>query len=192
MVCPVCKAMNSEKDSVYSSKNSFFDKTFLFRCLECDMRYAHPMPSQEEWKAFNEGYFANAHGGLNSSESFKYFSTGLAKIRLKSLQDFIALNKISISSVLEIGPGAGYLMDEMLIAYPEANYFVEESDQSLHHSLLSRGARLFNASSINQKKVDLIIATHVLEHTINPVQFLQNYGRFLNKKWSVVRRGSLS
>ena len=85
-----------------------------------------PLPSTDAWDAYNNSYFMNAHGGVSSSEWIKAYNTGVAKIRLNSFIKYLDKQNLEISSVLEIGPGQGYLMREFKNREPNLDYYVVE------------------------------------------------------------------
>ena len=118
----------------------------------------------------------NAHGGLNSSKWIGDYNIGLAKTRLHALIKYLDQQNVKVRSILEIGPGPGYLMRELKNRLPNLVYYVVESDLSLHHDLKRNGAEIIDAADLNKiNSVDAVIATHVLEHTLDPVGFLQHF-----------------
>ena len=146
------------------------------------MQFIHPMPSEQEWDDYNSSYFENAHGGVSTSDWAKAYNSGLAKIRLHALFDYIKATDISVKSVLEIGPGQGYLMREWLAWHPKTSYYVVESDHIVHPELEASGGNIIHSSQINTiDKVDLVIATHVIEHTLKPLEFLSYFTSALRK-----------
>ena len=57
---------------------------------------------------------------------------------------------LEVSSVLEIGPGQGYFMREFKNWMPNLNYYVVESDPSVHDDLKRQGAAVIDASISRQ------------------------------------------
>ena len=94
-----------------------------------------PLPSEDAWYAYNKSYFINAHGGLNSSKWIEAYNIGVAKTRLNAFIKYLDEQNVEISSVLEIGPGQGYLMREFKKRLPHLDYYVVESDSSVHGDL---------------------------------------------------------
>ena len=135
-----------------------------------------PLPSEDAWYAYNKSYFINAHGGLNSSKWIEAYNIGVAKTRLNAFLKYLDEQNLEISSVLEIGPGQGYLMREFKNRLPSLDYHVVESDSSVHDGLKQQGATVIDATDVKTiKPVDALIATHVLEHTLDPVGFLRHF-----------------
>ena len=135
-----------------------------------------PLPSEDAWDAYNKSYFINAHGGLNSSKWIEAYNIGVAKTRLNAFLKYLDEQNLEISSVLEIGPGQGYLMREFKKRLPNLDYYVVESDSSVHDGLKRQGAAIIDATDVKTiKPVDAVIATHVLEHTLDPIAFLRHF-----------------
>lgn len=180
MACPICKSANMRPIKPYAAENSFFANSTICQCDKCSMQMISPLPSNEAWDAYNRSYFMNAHGGLNSSKWFGTYNIGLAKIRLNAFIKYLDKQNVKVRTILEIGPGPGYLMQELKKRFPNLVYYVVESDISVHDHLKRHGAAIINAADINTiKSVDAVIATHVLEHTLDPVGFLQHFTSIL-------------
>ena len=140
------------------------------------MQMISPLPSEDAWDAYNKSYFINAHGGLNSSEWIEAYNIGVAKTRLNAFFKYLDEQNLEVSSVLEIGPGQGYLMQEFKNRVPDLDYYVVESDTSVHDGLKRQGAAVIDVTDVKTiKPVDAVIATHVLEHTLDPVGFLRHF-----------------
>ena len=140
------------------------------------MQMISPLPSEDAWDAYNKSYFINAHGGLNSSEWIAAYNIGVAKTRLNAFFKYLDEQNLELSSVLEIGPGQGYLMQEFKNRVPDLDYYVVESDTSVHDGLKRQGAAVIDVTDVKTiKPVDAVIATHVLEHTLDPVGFLRHF-----------------
>ena len=176
MVCPICKSKDLATIKPYAAKNSFFANSKICQCGKCSMQMISPLPSEDAWDAYNKSYFINAHGGFNSSKWIEAFHIGVAKTRLNAFLKYLDEQNLEVSSVLEIGPGQGYFMREFKNWMPNLNYYVVESDPSVHDDLKRQGAAVIDAADIKTiKPVDVVIATHVLEHTLDPVGFLRNF-----------------
>lgn len=175
MTCPLCSSKQSIFIQNYRYHNEFFANTTIQECQNCSLNFADPLPSEKEWEKFNHGYFDNAHGGVGVINAYEDYNIGVAKVRCNALIEFLEVNQIEVSSVLEVGPGPGYLMRQWLRHYPDTKYHVIESDPSVHGTLEKYGATIIDPTkSHHTKDHDLLIATHVLEHTLDPVSFLKS------------------
>lgn len=176
MKCPICKSTDVVIVKPYAAANPFFAGSKICQCGECNMQMISPLPSEDSWESYNNSYFINAHGGLNPSKWIETYNTGVAKIRLNAFIKYLNEENVTVSSVLEIGPGQGYLMREFKKRLPNLDYYVVESDSSLHDELIRHGATVIDVADVNTlKPVDAVIATHVLEHTLDPIGFLRHF-----------------
>lgn len=173
--CPICKSTNIIKLRKYKSTTSILKSIYLFNCNNCKLVFANPMPSIDIWNQYNTNYFNLAHPGISNNTPAINFFKGIAVIRMKFILNYLNLNSIKLDSILEIGPGVGYLAEKWLKFFPNINYSVVETDTSCHYSLKKLGVNVFN--EIEQlpesSTFDLVIHSHVLEHVINPVEFLR-------------------
>lgn len=174
--------MSSKFLKPYAYRSAFFECKEVRECQDCHMQYIYPMPSEEDWNEYNSSYFDNAHGGISESAWVNAYNSGVAKTRLYELRNYLELSNIKVQSILEIGPGQGYLMREWLALYPETKYYLVESDSVVHSALESGGGTIIPANEIDTiGKVDLVIATHVIEHTLKPIEFLSYFTSILRK-----------
>jgi SAM-dependent methyltransferase len=149
------------------------------------LTYLSPEVSAEAWSDYNNSYFASAHGGLNRAPITVAFNEAVAKIRIAHIQREMGASFSNISSVLEVGPGLGYFAAAFLNNYASTNatvdYYVVESDASLHSYLCDMGVKLISAEDADKVVggFDLVVVSHVLEHTLRPVEALRQMTRFL-------------
>jgi SAM-dependent methyltransferase len=133
------------------------------------------MPNIEIWNQYNSDYFNVAHGGISNNRNTINFFKGMATVRMKYILDYLNLNSITFDSILEIGPGVGYLAEKWLKFSPNIKYSVVETDSSCHTALKKLGVNVFiDIEQIPESSIfDLVIHSHVLEHVIKPVEFLE-------------------
>lgn len=135
------------------------------------MSFASPMPSDAELSEYNAAYFENAHGGTPTSRSIVAFFSGISRLRLAFLQQFLRRYRIHIDSALELGPGPGYFARGFLESEPRCAYFAIETDKSCHNQLRNSGVRLID--NLEAVQTDLVVMCHVLEHVPDPVNFIR-------------------
>ena len=144
----------------------------MFQCLECEMVFANPPPTGPELEEYNTAYFDNAHQGLNTSEEGLCFFSGIAQLRLHHFLSYAECCGISLRRVLEIGPGHGFLCKHFKAKIPDLAYVAVESDLSLHSRLEKLGAEVYSdLSDVPEESFDMVVASHVLEHLSEPVEF---------------------
>ena len=177
--CPVCFSDNIKSIENYRNFSETFKNMKLIKCLDCFLLFSYPMPNEEMLKKYNENYHMSAHGSQYGATKLdkvsNAFFKGMAKIRYNYLKGFINKEtKINKFNVLEIGPGPGKFLKEMINNHPEFKYFAVETDLSCHEKLNSLGVNLISISQLKKLKklFDLIIVSHVLEHVSNPMNFI--------------------
>jgi len=145
--------------------------------------FAHPMPSDSALAEFNASYFSCAHGGKPQSRIATAFFSGIARLRMIYLEPYLARRKITVSRVLELGPGPGFFARNWLERHPSTIYNAIETDRSCHASLKEIGVHLVDCSKRQAKEepFDLIVMSHVLEHVSNPIQFISETTQNLRK-----------
>lgn len=175
MKCALCDSDRLDHVKSYSARSSIFLGATIQRCADCKMEMVSPLPSRMSWHEYNRSYFENAHGGVNQSQWVIDYNIGLARTRVLALQKYIEDQGVDINSVLEIGPGPGYFMREFRKLWPASDYSVVESDVSQHPVLSSNGATIVEEYELESRMFDILIATHVLEHSLDPVGFLNQF-----------------
>ena len=146
------------------------------------MIFADPMPSDSTLAKFNASYFTCAHGGKPQSRTAAAFFSGIARLRIAYIEAYLAIHHISVSRVLELGPGPGFFARNWLEKHPTNNFSAIETDSSCHASLKEIGVRLVNRTDqAHEEPLDLIVMSHVLEHVSHPIQFISEATQSLRK-----------
>lgn len=181
--CPVCDSGDIDIRSSYRGAHKTFSGLMRARCRSCGMYFATPMPGNETLAEYNASYFASAHGGSPTNTVALAFFSGIADLRVAYVERYLNLQKISVSSLLEFGPGPGFFAAKWLGRHPETSYMACETDTSCHDALVNLGVRLIDAHSSPETTapVDLVVMSHVLEHAADPRVFLQHATRTLRK-----------
>ena len=181
--CPLCQSDVNISLRKYNSTSQILSNTELTKCGQCELVFANPMPTQDAWTLYNSDYFNVAHGGIAIDLDAINFFKGMAVVRMKYILNYCKLNSIELNSILEIGPGVGHLAGKWIEFFPKISYTVVETDKSCHSSLKKLGVNVLNnIENIHESSsFDLVIHSHVLEHVINPVEFLEANTRYLRK-----------
>ena len=162
--CPVCGA----------------DKPFLVhdlspyrvvRCLSCGMSYLSPRLNEPAMLRFYEDdkYFEDGDVGyasyLQQEKSLRYsFRRFLRQLQRR---------KLAGGSLLEVGCGYGFLLDE---AKPYFDYRVGIDFSSAVNSAVERADRVYQGDLDRipkEERFDCIILVSVIEHVHRPVEYLQ-------------------
>jgi SAM-dependent methyltransferase len=141
------------------------------------------MPDESELRQYNAAYFARAHGGQESLEEAMLLSSALARLRLEHIKSYLVTHRMHITSVLEVGAGHGFLYQHLQAQFPGIRYVAVESDTLCQGLLRNLGALVFpdleSVPAENTAPFSLAIASHVLEHTSDPVAFVTTVSRLL-------------
>ena len=148
------------------------------------MVFVNPMPDEVLLEEYNSGYFDNAHGGLQTHPLTVAFHSAINLLRVLYVERFIEKEKISVHRVLEIGPGGGHFARQWMKRNPQTSQYTGvESDKSCHTKLISSNVDVFLSMDEvpADREFDLVVISHVLEHTSNPGDFIKNCTRLLKQ-----------
>lgn len=172
--CPVCSSISITFVRSYRGDSELFRNLELKKCNNCTFVFADPLPKDEELDKYNSSYFVNAHGGLSTHPMATAYQTAINKIRANYVIETIQKEQDLNLKILEIGPGAGDFLKFWLQLFPNSEYSILESDlinRERFKDLVS-----FQYSSFKEippNYFDLIVVSHVLEHTNDPKRFLK-------------------
>lgn len=172
--CPVCGSANAEYLHAYHYHSPLFADCRIVACRTCGMVFADPMPGEQALDAYNAGYFENAHGGMQLHPVTVAFHSAINRLRAEHVSHFAKQHNKTISDVLEVGPGAGYFAKHWMGMNACRSYTGLESDSSCHPHLASLGINV--KRSVQEiaagQTIDLVVISHVLEHTSHPIEFI--------------------
>lgn len=169
---------------VYGNRHSIFNNCYIVKCERCAMVFVNPMPDRKELEIYNSGYFDNAHGGMQTHPLTVAFHSAINLLRVLFVYHFFKTEGISVQKILEIGPGGGHFARHWIKMNTQTTqYSGVESDESCHARLISSKVDVF--LSIEEvpadREFDLVVISHVLEHTDNPDLFIDQCTRGLRK-----------
>jgi SAM-dependent methyltransferase len=133
------------------------------------------MPRDDALRAYNDGYYDAAHGGAATDAASVGFHSGINRIRVSHVEEFLSSTASRVESVLEIGPGTGFFARHWLGRHPRSRYTGVESDRSMHGALQALGVSVHAGPETlpSNLTVDMVVLSHVLEHVPDPVAFLR-------------------
>lgn len=178
--CPVCSSISITFVRSYRGDSELFRNLELKKCNNCTFVFADPLPKDEELDKYNSSYFVNAHGGLSTHPMATAYQAAINKIRANYVIETIQKRQDLNLKILEIGPGAGDFLKFWLQRFPNSEYSILESD--LINRERFKGLVSFQYSSFKEippNYFDLIVVSHVLEHTNDPKRFLKELSRSL-------------
>lgn len=175
MSCPVCASNTLAQIGPYRASSPLMAKRHRAQCSTCSLVFADPLPSEADWEAYNADYFTSAHGEAHLAPRAVTFRAALGKIRADFIAQEAAARGLTIHRILEIGPGFGELAEAWIATHPNTAYCAVETDSSVYTRLTSIGVSLVpDMKTISGEGFDLVLASHVLEHTLDPVGFLSS------------------
>jgi SAM-dependent methyltransferase len=181
--CTICTSNKIALQADYRWAHPAFQGMKRVLCNACGMVFADPIPSDSALAEFNASYFSCAHGGKPQSRTATAFFTGIARLRMAYLEPYLTTHQITVSRVLELGPGPGFFARNWLKKHPNTIFNAIETDSSCHASLKEIGVRLVDPAERQAKEepFDVIVMSHVLEHVSSPIQFISEATQNLRK-----------
>jgi SAM-dependent methyltransferase len=176
IICPVCNAGSHSFIMAYKNIGPLFANRTIVACNDCSMFFCNPMPDDVSLDEYNAGYFDNAHGGISTNAVTVAFHSAINLLRVLHVEKFRPEDLV-IKSVLEIGPGTGNFARHWMARNKQTEkYTAIESDKSCYASLEKEGVAVF--AEIGQLPAngsfELVVMSHVLEHTAHPAAFIQD------------------
>ena len=182
-VCPVCNSAKTHFNRKYPYHSDIFSGCSVMSCDNCGMVFANPMPEDALLHEYNNAYFENAHGGISKNKLTIAFHSAINLTRVLYVEKFKQEKNRTIRSVLEIGPGPGHFARHWLQRNGETtNYTAVDSDLSCYQILADMGINVYDdiAKLPQGNLFDLVVISHVLEHTSHPKGFIESCTRMLS------------
>lgn len=180
--CPIC---NSKRTIKMFSNDRFGLPINLGMCRRCGLVYENPVFDDKSLMDFySSNEYRSIYGGIEDiimKERYQYDSSRIFDINNYSAKEsffkFIENSKIKYKSVMEVGAGGGWNARPFI----EKGYIYSgiEPTKYLVNEANRRGLNITNGflRDVN-RKYDLIIMRHVLEHLKNPVEDLKYLANF--------------
>ena len=169
--CPICKSENIENKNKIPSKHQEIDHKFsLMLCKICGHKFLSEFPSKiylEELHK-NDSKFLFSHDTNEVIEKERFKKNGFEKVKILSdhwIFKFVDINQGG--EYLEIGPGLCALYK----TFHNKNWHCQGLD--LQPFINSPGI-VNNLDEIKNESKDIAVALDVIEHTIDPLDFLKN------------------
>lgn len=172
--CPSC---NSKKNYQTGYEIFYQSKIKILRCASCNHGYPSKQPkSERELKKFYTSRDSN------SFQKSNFFSNFIRGIRSKVIAKKNNIQKNH--KILDFGCGDGifgYSLFKQNFDVTISDFFENAPNKKLSEIYISN-KKLFKSN----KKFDFIFLRHVLEHTINPKQFIFNLNNILANKGTII------
>lgn len=154
--------------------HDFFKDAKIYRCSYCNFSFVDPMPSAEKLSEFYEKVYRSDGRppylvSPNYEDQKKHYLEDKNLSYLLYLTTLVDIKKIK--RIYDFGGGDGDLGYALKKKFPHLELYCTEHDNYCEKILNDRGYVNFKDFNKIDKKFDLIIATHSLEHlsSINPI-----------------------
>ncbi len=190
MNCLICKKSQNvkfHKDYLFEIEEDkkYFKDVKIYRCNECDFCFVSPMPNNKDLDYFYENIYRS--GGRppylvseNYEDQKKHYLEDKNLSYLLYLTSLIDVRKIK--NLYDFGGGDGDLGYALKKKFPQLNLSCTEGDTYCEKILTDRGYTNYkNLNDIN-KKFDLIVTTHSMEHLPDINSIFEKFSEILNPK----------
>ena len=177
--CNICE----KDDTVLLSKTGQFGlPTNVVICRNCGLSYLNPRWTKSTYLDFYTNHYD------------KYYRPNIKNIRVKKEEInpiYERLLKAELLTegpkhILDVGSGSGLNLDFFKLKFPESQLYAIEPSETAVNILQKNGIEIISRDVDTdwnrpfEKKFDLIIMRHVLEHFSDPVAALQKIGSTLS------------
>lgn len=179
--CPLCGSTDARE-------TPYRQPPFALRaCSNCTLYFLSPRLSPQDAQRFYESddYFSGGDGA-SGYDNYEVQEDSLRATFKKLLQTLDAQG-VCGGSLLEVGCGPGYLLDEAREFFDD-RVGVELSAATAKEAQARTDAKIYlSVDEIDETAMfDCIIATHVIEHVYEPVAFVQSLARHLKPGGSII------
>ena len=163
----------------------YFKDAKIYRCSDCDFGFVYPMPSEEILNYFYK-YVYRADGRPPYLVSENYEDQKKHYLEDKNLSYLLYLTSLidvrKIENLYDFGGGDGDLGFALKKKFPQLNLSCTEGDTYCEKILIDRGYTNYkNLNDVN-KKFDLIVTTHSMEHLSDINSIFEKFSEILNPK----------
>ena len=184
MSCIICNSKKFEtiwNDKLRNSPNSFTKKKEkIFKCKNCNLVFLQKKRKNLEDSSVARKIFNKD----NSIKEFLKFHKPREKGKINRIKNYLNVNN---KSILESNCGAGIILD----IFKKRAKLTSGVDSKHYKSYLLRKGHKFYESiySISSKqKFDVIFSLSELEHKYDPISFLKQIKKLLNKNGKIILR----
>ena len=167
--CILCKNKTEFLDNYklnVKSDYKYFSKLKIYYCKKCNFSFCSPMPSDKKINYFYKNIYreqGRPHEISSNINDYLYNNVNLNYVQY--LSTFIDFNKIN--TLLDFGSGTGDIGYLLKKKFNHLKLFSIENDTNCQSILNKRSYTNYKSLKKINKKFDIIIATHCLEHLTN-------------------------
>ncbi|WP_250434141.1 class I SAM-dependent methyltransferase [Hanstruepera flava] len=184
ILCPIC---DDNQFKVLANKDRYGMGVQTVICNNCSMIYINPRPTELEMNNFYKNHYRSFYESIEVPTQ-DYINKGPFKARASFVKD--ALNKYLQKSktILDVGCAEGTLLSQIEIYYPDIQtYGIEPSIGFGEYAKQNLKGDIFIGSYQDFIKhssgicFDVVTSTHVLEHILNPKEYLLELKKMMHK-----------
>lgn len=177
--CPIC--LKYEAQYFMDYPGSFLECSELHQCQSCEIIFAHPLPNTKD---LNEYYTQGVYSDKNqpSGESnLADFTHKLSLSRINLIQNIISPDNL-YSHVIDVGAGNAMFGKTLKDLDDKFIYDVVEPDQGIAVQYGEHVISIYDdITEAPQNHYDLVVMNQVLEHVIDPTNFIKTASLLLKK-----------
>ena len=171
----------SNFSQIIASRDKFGLKVNTIICSNCGLIRANPRFTEDSYSKFYKNQYRKLYTGKESEEHIDKIFQSQYKTG-KEYYNFIKNSEVNINTVLDVGCSCGGVIKY----FQDMGSSVEGVDYDTRYVEFGKrkGLKLLNGNSNilkEDKKYDLIILSHVVEHFNDPVKELTKLVKHLNK-----------
>ena len=162
---------------------NYFEGAKIYRCDDCDFSFVNPMPSEKKLNDFYKNVYRSENRPPywiteDYDDRKKNYLNDRNLSYLLYITTLIDIKKVE--NVFDFGGGDGDLAYALKKNFQQLNLFCLESDSHCKKILKDRGYTNFDNLSDVNKKFDLIVTTHSLEHLADINSIFSKFNEILN------------
>ena len=182
MYCILCNLSNFELKNL-KIRNDKLNIYKIYKCLNC--KHIQLYPNNYDIKTYYDNNSQDIESKSIHNREQSEFSEMLINFhlqRIKILEDNIHITKDM--KIIDIGGGNCEFAESIIQKYNSSIYVLDPGASRINNNcnknIIKINALLDNAfADSNKNTFDIVTAFHVLEHLINPIEFLNNCYKLL-------------
>jgi 2-polyprenyl-3-methyl-5-hydroxy-6-metoxy-1,4-benzoquinol methylase len=173
--CVACGGTPLERERAYRPRRGIFSRSSVARCTKCDLLQVVPMPTADQLDAY---YRNDYRPRSNDRELSPYEDANDVNFRTLSQAELIRGLGLDPKSIVDVGCGFGLLLSTLRQTFSNARLHGVEISEKCHPTLTR--LKIEHAQTTIEREgrnpfpesFDLLVCSHVLEHSGNVPQFL--------------------
>lgn len=190
IICPICKSTDVKYIDAYktytSIDNDYFKNMKIFTCNICNLSFADPIPNKELLEKYYSTVYRRKGGPFCNINPEKVTFNEWQNSQYAYISLFFNFKKLD--TVLDIGPGYGFLLREIRKNHKDIKLIAADIDfdrikyLKKYNIELRKTTFAYHSEPLNfPHDINLILSSHSLEHMAEPLQFFDFVKKHLHK-----------